>query len=406
MFSPVNSRATFMPMLFLLGIVLTGCEESKRYEISSNDNIPPDVPIFIDSKPLPGGARIFYRIPTDEDVLSIEASYQNVEGKTVRFIASYFTDSLEVWGFNNEGEHKINLCAIDRAGNRSGMIEETVVALEPPVVAVAKSIAVLPSFSSIMLKWNNSLMEPVYVSVDFSYTEKGRVRNHSSVFSSYQLNEKQHIDNLIPDENSEVEVSVSVKDKFGNSVSAETTSIVLLTDNELDKTEWTLPLPGFSLGGVIQANGNEGDGDMDELIDGITEASVFQNYYLTNQSNPWNIIIDLGSQKELSRIVTHQRYTGEQSDSPQGNYYKGDNVLSYNMYIWDENTQSWEFVSRNDILTPVVKQTSDYKLLGDAGDEAFFYPEEPKFSKPTRYFRLEAIKGKYISEITLYGKSI
>lgn len=392
-------------LLLMSIIVLAGCEEGKRFAISDDDTIPPNVPIFIYSEPLAGGARVFYRMPDDEDVLFIEVSYLNTAGEVVRFTSSYFSGSLDVRGFNSEGEHQITLCAVDRAGNRSDEIKETVVALEPPFVTTAKSVDVLPSFSSLMLKWDNPYMEPIYVSVELSYMEKGTRRNHNTLFSSFMLNEIQTIDNLMPDQNDSVKVSVSVSDKFGNIEPSKTMSVALLMDEELDKTEWTLPPAGFSLGGVTQADGNMEIGNMDAVVDGITEATKFLNFYLTNEPNPWNIIIDLGSEKELSRIVTHQRYTGEQSGSEQGNYYRGDNVLAYNIYIWDDDQQAWEFVSRNDIQTPVVKQTSDYKLSGDKGDEAFFYPEEPKFSKATRYFRFEAIKGKYISEITLFGKS-
>lgn len=383
--------------------VMSACEETKRYEISEDDSTPPGIPVFIASKPLPGGARVYFQSPADEDILSVEASYRNVAGETVRFAASYFSDSLDVIGFGNEGEHQITLYAVDRAGNRSKTISETVTALEPSVVTVAKSLQVLPSFASLIVKWEDPT-ETVYVSVGLSYTQNSATQKYTRVFTSHQA-EIQTIDSLKLYNSEPVTVQVTVKDKHGNTAAREDVVVALLADSQLEKTGWSLPEAGFSLGGVTQADGSANDGTAEEVIDGLSEGDgSYMNFYNTTESNPWNIIIDLGQEYELSRIVTHQRSSGTAQYGLQGNLYRGDNVLAYNMYVWDEAGQEWKFVSRNDIYAPTVKLDSEWKLWGEAGDKAFFYPDEPKFTEPTRYFRFEAINGKCISEITLYGK--
>jgi hypothetical protein len=234
--------------------------------------------------------------------------------------------------------------------------------------------------------------------VDFAYSQNGVIHEYTSVFDSY-LTETRTIDNLHLYDSEPLYVKVHVTDKFGNASSVKDTTLVLPTDEALPKNAWTLPGAGSVVGGAVQSGGN-----MIEAIDGLTEADVSQNYYLTNSNNPWNIIIDLGEKYELSRIVTNQRYSGGPLYSVQGNYYRGDNVLAYNLYIWDEAYLSWEFVGRHDIRYPLVNQESEFVALGNAGDMAFLYPEEPRFSKPTRFFRFEAINGKFISEITLYGR--
>ncbi|MCK9507445.1 MAG: DUF4959 domain-containing protein [Pigmentiphaga sp.] len=403
-------RFTFLrnPFVFMFGLyfMLMGCEDTKRYAISSDDTTPPGIPIFIDSKPLPGGARVFFRFPKDEDVLYVEASYTNSSDQIVRSIASYFTDSLDIVGFDRSGEHIIKLCAVDRAGNRSEEINETVTALDPPLQHVANSMQILSSFNAILLKWNNTFTEPIYVEVNLKYLQNGAMLQKKTIFSSLLLNDIQSIEDLVNIDEDKISLDVFVKDKFGNSIPALDTTIVLLSDLVLNKDLWTLPAPGFKMAEVLQTDGNYFGGNMSDLIDGITEENNPNNFFYTKSINPWSVIVDLGEECELSRIVTHQRYSGEQSFSTQGNYYRGNNVLAYNMYIWDAEINAWEFVSRNDIQTPVVKQETDYKIIGDNGDEAFLYPEEPRFSKPTRFFRFEAIKGSYISEITLYGKKL
>ena len=384
--------------------ILVGCEEAKRYEISGNDTTPPGTPIFIDSKPLYGGARVFFRAPADEDVLSVEVSYSNADGKKVRFAASYFADSLDVYGFGREGEHAIEMYAVDRAGNRSTSIHETVTSLEPPVVSLAKSMQVLPSFASMLVKWTYILREPVYVWVDFSYAQNGVRHDYTNVFASNRV-ETRSIDGLNLYDGEPVSVKVNVKDKYGNVAHAKDTSIVLLTDEIIDKAAWRLPEPGTVMDDVMQANGS----NLELLIDGLNDIDIPLNYFLTSMDNPWSIIIDLGETYELSRIVTHQcksDYKGGPSNtnSDRGNLYRGDNVMAYNLYVWDETIHSWEWLSRYDVRIPIVSDENEYILMGQAGDMTFLYPAEPKFSKPTRWLRFEAINGKYISEITLYGR--
>jgi hypothetical protein len=60
----------------------------------------------------------------------------------------------------------------------------------------------------------------------------------------------------------------------------------------------------------------------------------------------------------------------------------------------------------------------EYRQMGMAGDMAYFYPDEPQFTKPTRWFRYESMYpfGKTtlswlnydhcLSEITLYGRKV
>ena len=396
-----NNIKGFVTIMVIM-VILIGCEETKRFEISSGITTPPGQPIFIESEPLNGGARVFFLPPADENVLYVEASYIGEAGKRLRFAASYFAPSVDVLGFGKKGEHTIELCAVDRAGNRSTSVTVTVESLEPPAVSVAKSVKVLSSFASMMMKWRNDFSEPVYVIVDLSYIYAGARREYSTVLTTSQ-SETRLIDNLRLYADEQVSVKVSVKDKYNNVIPANDTVIVLLTDAKIDKEKWSVLPPGSLMGGILQVNGLR----INSVIDGVIDIDV-ENFFHTYQDNPWNLIIDMGEKYEISRIVTHQRWSGYFSTfgavNFQGNLYRGDNVLTYNMYRWDDNTNTWELMSRRAINEPVVNLETEYTTLGKAGDMAFIYPEEPKFSAPTRYFRLEALDGKYISEITLYGR--
>ncbi|GHT69569.1 hypothetical protein AGMMS50239_36540 [Bacteroidia bacterium] len=72
------------------------CEEGDRFSISSDDKTPPAAPVFDSLQALPGGARLFYQIPADKDVISIEASFTATNGKLIKSAVSFVAPYLEV----------------------------------------------------------------------------------------------------------------------------------------------------------------------------------------------------------------------------------------------------------------------------------------------------------------------
>lgn len=52
---------------FLLGI--SSCKEEKTNRVTSDDTVPPGQPLEVTYKPLFGGARFFYSLPDDEDLI-------------------------------------------------------------------------------------------------------------------------------------------------------------------------------------------------------------------------------------------------------------------------------------------------------------------------------------------------
>lgn len=391
----------------LLGVILlfvAGCSETHRFEISDDDGTPPDAPVFVSATPTSGGAIIRYSISESDansDLLKIEAAYNNAEGKTVRFVSSFFTNEVEVKGFITAGEHAVKLCAVDRAGNRSPEVPVTVTSDEAPIAIFARSVQVMPAFHNFLIGWNDSIDVRFYVYVDYTFVQDGKKQDYQNIFTT-TFTESRVSDSLKIAASEPVGVKVYVQDTWGNTLPAKDTAITLYTDQKLPKEIWTFPDTTVVMDGVKQAATD--DGDFVNLKDEQTEGTTESNFWQTSNAAPWNLIIDLGERRELSRIVTHQRRTWKSDLSERGAYYRGENVLNYNLYVWNETDGKWEFCSRHDIMAPVVRQEHEYNLLGDAGDEAFIYPDRPHFSIPTRYLRLESLRGRYISEITLFGK--
>jgi hypothetical protein len=85
------------------------------------------------------------------------------------------------------------------------------------------------------------------------------------------------------------------------------------------------------------------------------------------------------------------------------------------MYRWDDETMTWDTISRHRIEMPQGTLSElEWNKLGRAGDMAYMYPDDPDYTKPARWFRYEALSGfemgyasgnsGCLSEITLYCK--
>ncbi|MDR2058162.1 MAG: DUF4959 domain-containing protein [Dysgonamonadaceae bacterium] len=384
-------------------VLLGGCAEGERFK-QETDAIPPEKPIFLWSEPLNGGARIYYSLPTDDDVLGIEASYTTEAGKVYSFLAYYTQDAVDVYGFGTVGKHPVSLRTIDRAGNKSETIVQTVDGDSSVIDYVKETMALRPSFEAFFVQWKNILQKQTHVSANFSYTENGSACERSVVFTSRTPEENQVIKGLPVTPETPVKASMQVEDVYGNSASMDFGTINLLSDRILPKENWKLLPADTIMGGYRQANGSQDDGQMYEVIDDKNDSEGLKNCYVTRASVPWNIIIDLGAEYELSRIVMHQRYTYD--GSVRGAYYRADNVRSFNLYIWNEKTAAWlPVLTGAKVETPsIARMDEDYVKWGNAGDMFYIYPNNPGYTPRTRYVCYMALSGKYISEITLYGK--
>ncbi|GHT52989.1 hypothetical protein AGMMS49982_14710 [Bacteroidia bacterium] len=420
--------------LFMLFVVagFYACQESDRLTIGSDDGLPPGPPTLVDTMLFNGGARIYYNIPSDKDLLSIDAEYTAANGEVRRFSVSYYTDSLDVLGMTEQTV--VRLYAMDRAGNKSTVVPIIIKPLESAVSQVFDSLDVKAGFDALVVSWKNLQQQPVNVFAKINYTQQGVAREVTSVFTSRNSVERQFINNLTGVNT--VDVTVYVEDRFGNVSASRNKQLALFQDVVIPKDNWTLPDPNDTIGGIPMAFGDLLEGKNRFVIDGKIDFGNSVNYMHTghwqgrtgnrDDGNQWNFIIDLGDTYELSRIVTHQGHHVTNNNDPnlqRGEYYQGYNVAIYDMYVWvgagdprlqPWNEAGWEFVSRHRIDTPTGVTTAQLVKLGHAGDEAILYPDNPRFTPPTRWFRYEALNsfsgnytepyGSWLSEITLYGK--
>jgi hypothetical protein len=412
----------FFTILFLS---FFSCKEDKRFEIGFDDKVPPGAPVVREVKALYGGVRIFYTRPKDEDLLSINAEFVAANGKKFVFSASYFKDSLDVYGLGDTKQYEISLYAADRAGNKSTVVPVLATPLESSISRVSKSLMVKPGFGSFYVDWTNELAQTVHIYVEFDFVQNGIERDMVIAFSSNLPVERKFIDDLELKSDEPVHVKVRVEDIYGNvSEPVDFGNIYLHQDAMIPKEKWTLPQTNDTIAGIPMCFGNGFDGRIYRVIDGEIDMGESSNYMHTASMGrtgvsadgnlPWNLIVDLGDYYELSRIVTHQRHSGGSNSLGRGHYYKAENVGIYNMYILDEELNEWVPVSQHTIPIPVELNDLEIVKLGNAGDMAYMYPDDPQYTKPVRWFRYEALycfdsnytstNANCLSEITLYGR--
>ena len=400
---------------------ILSCEEEGRYNPQSDDSVPPGKIQEVSYKPLNGGARIFYKAPADEDLLLVEAIYTNKDNESFSFNASYFDNSVDVYGFPDTLNYEVILYAVDRAGNKSEPVIAKVKPLESALLMISRSVEVKPGFSSFFVDWENGLEQSINLQVDFSFSKQGANNEFTSVFSSNRLKERRFVDDLDLSENEVLKIEVMLSDLYGNSVRLDSTwQFSVLQDGFIPKEKWVLPHTNDSIGGIPQCYGDGFEGRLRYVIDGIIDEEDNLNFLHTrgvgrtgmaeDGNEPWNYIIDLGEYYELSRILTHQRHSlGVYQGVSRGAYYQLWNVNKYNMYYFDDDLNDWVLISQHEIPEPMGLTELEYMKRGKEGDWAYMYPNEPSFTKPTRWFRYEAISGfgyipLVLSEITLMGR--
>lgn len=434
----MSNKTVFYIVALCFLLFLFGCKESERFEIGYSDKIPPSSPEFVKYKPTYGGVRIFFNRPSDSDLLSIDATYTNENGKKMWFSVSYYSSYIDVYGFATEKPYIIELYSVDRAGNKSEAIPVKVQPLQPAVEQVASTVYCIAGFNSFYINWDNGLMQSINVFIDYTYNDKtGNKKETSLIYTSRESEERR----LIRDPGFSIDESVSVKvrieDEFGNkSKIINLGEFTLLEDQLIPKLNWQIPDTNDST--IVNRNGervntgipmgffNAKEGRDYMAIDNIISDGSFVNFTHTDflgrtgdpkdGNMPWNYIIDLGDYYELSRIITHQRYrhSGATEYSGREDYYRGENIGSYTMWRWDDEIQDWDSISYHKITYPIDLPDRQYRILGRQGDMAYMYPNDPQFTKPTRWFRYEALSGfndnyesldgNCLSEIALYGR--
>ena len=111
---------------------------------------------------LPGGAKISYTLPNDNDMLYVKAVY-TVNGIQRTDASSLYANSVQVMGFGTTDEETVLLYSVDRSGNQSEPVDVKIHPTTPPIKLIQESMTVADDWGGIKLAWENKYKAPVAI---------------------------------------------------------------------------------------------------------------------------------------------------------------------------------------------------------------------------------------------------
>ncbi|WP_417189870.1 DUF4959 domain-containing protein [Bacteroides sp.] len=141
--------------ILLFAVLLWSCDEDKVGQLPTDGTAPGKVRNVVVQN-VPGGALISYDLPIDEDLLFVEARYEQ-KGMMRNVKASCFEAKLAIEGFADQNEHSIQLFCVDRSNNYSEPVSVTINPEENPVFAIGRSVEMKRGIGGIDITWKNGL---------------------------------------------------------------------------------------------------------------------------------------------------------------------------------------------------------------------------------------------------------
>ena len=403
--SKSTAMKTYKYIMIGLVFAFIACEEEQERGPMTKDALPPSPVSEVTVANLPGGARISYKVPDDEDALLVEAIYKLDNGKVVTSKSSIFKNFVEVEGLRQVKSQEVELVTVDRSNNRSSSIFTTINPEMAPVDKLFNSFELVEDFGGVRLNYSN---EDKIAAELLLYTEdeKGNMIYRQSVFISDDQRTHQTFRGFPP---SSIKFGISAIDRWDNSTE-------ILAADRTPLAEALLNLESFrdvTLGGDEPAA-------FGWTKTNLWNSSIDGSGFHTAQGLPGAIVppytegfhmftMDLGVLAKLSRFKFWQR---------QGEWiYTHGNPRYFEVWGIDElpadngaSLEGWtRLIENGEVIKPsggAIGSNSAEDVAKAASGEEFEFPIE---APPVRYIRFVNIEswstGKFMHfmEINFWG---
>jgi hypothetical protein len=379
------------------------CEEEFVGQ-TPTDSVAPGKVINPQWESLPGGAKITYDLPADDDLLYVKAVY-TVNGKEKNTSASLHNKLLEVKGFGTTDSQVIRLYCVDRSGNSSEPVAVEIVPDTPPVRTILESLAMEEAFGGIQLTWKNETGADIAIYVQV----KGDDGEWSEVDVIYTgiVDGKYNVRGMAAEQR---DFNVYIRDRWDNLSDTKTGTFTPFAEEKLDKAKWTRKI-------LIGDNETEsGFGPWYKISNDIWETDDI--WETSAGKSPILFTVDLGVTAKLSRYALWHRGHGDWEyihHNPKYWTVWGTDVLSTtnDEAYWTATEGGWknDWIQLADCIslkptgmdTPVTQEDRNYANLG-------FQFDMPLSAPPVRYIRFH-VTGTWdngdmlhVSELTFWGQ--
>jgi hypothetical protein len=381
-------------MFLAAGFVWHACEEEPIGQ-QPTDSVPPGMVSNIQVENTPGGAKLSYTLPDDEDLLYVKAVYTR-NGEVCESRTSLYKDTLKVEGYGDMSQHEVQVIAVDRSRNESSPVSATIQPLEPEVTTIGNTIDLVADFGGVTAQWINnhraeisvivsqesdSLMEYVPLETFYSSVTEGAgaIRGMDTIPAKF---------------------GVFVQDHWGNRSEMKYFELTPIYETLFDRLlfrDASLPGDGPHYGGGWS---------LPHIWDGTKAAD--QGYSSQGGTGVWpqSITVDLGVLAQISRVRLYQRmgsYSfaegnprlfeiwGAETLDPSGN--------------WDSWIKLMDCESIKPSGLPLGENTNEDLEVSREGEDFVNSPSNPK----VRYIRFKILRtwaggdNFQICEIEVFG---
>lgn len=395
-------------LLIFIIICMPRCTNEVWRGIPTDENSPAPPPVTdIQVVPTPGGAKISYTLPKNDNLLYIMAEY-TLKGNIIQKKASYYSNYLEIEGFPDTNDYNIKIYSVSRDGVRSLPADVTITPLPPPVISIFESITMEPTFGGVRVNFVNESEAEIKLSVITT--------DSVGDFYTYDTYYTKRKDGAFAVRGFEVEprrFGLYVLDRWNNYSDTVYADLTPWFEEQLDKSRFRpLHLPTDTYDPHPNA-----DYHMGKLWDDIWGTTTMAFHTRPNTGIPQWFTFDLGVKSSLSRFKFYHRLASSNATAADGQYAAGDprvfEIYGSNAPNPDGSWDSWTLLGTFESIKPSGQEsgwtTEDVQYAVHDGED-FDFPvlEEEGY----RYLRVRIVElwgnvtYMYIGEMTFWGKAL
>ncbi|ANI88335.1 hypothetical protein A9P82_02900 [Arachidicoccus ginsenosidimutans] len=154
----------YIPIILMLGtLIITGCKKDGAPGLIEDGTTPPGKVSNVKVTNKNGAASITYTPPSDPDLLYIKAVYSLTSGKEVTVKSSYYSNQIDVQGFNDTLVHEVKLYSVNRSELASDPVTVDIQPLVSPVQIAYRNMAVTATAGGVHITSLNPLRSDLVI---------------------------------------------------------------------------------------------------------------------------------------------------------------------------------------------------------------------------------------------------
>lgn len=365
-------------------LLLNGCEDIETHKpYGANEGSMPGIVNITSYEQIPGGVKVKFMAPTDEDLLYIKIKYTLDNGKKMEARASLYSDEITIEGFGNTNPKTLEISAVNRMENEGEVTTAEVIPGTPACVTAIETIETEATFGGLYVHTTNKNNNYLFIDISTTNEEGEWYVAHTEYTSVKDIKFA-----LRGFESTERDFKIRIRDLWDNQSEEYSTRITPLYEERLDLTKFK----GLILPGDLKLDLY---GPLENLFNGNNQWNAF-NLAHSPDFNPSEFPVwftfDMGQLAQISRFTYWQRLMNN------GDFlYNNGSIKEWEVWgcadlpaedgSWDGWTKLMDCESIKPSGWP-VGSNSDEDVVHARNGEEFEFPVD---TPPVRYIRFKIL---------------